>query len=134
MDFHLDPRSYVTQVRMNGEDHCQLGIRPQDNPLDDFVLGIPFLRTYYTIWDAEQRRVGLATAKTSVNNPVSKAWTAGKRQVGFSTAQALLSNADSDEHNNIFCRLVAISLGFVFCFIAHHQRQSRTPVSRPLLD
>lgn len=59
---NLAPRDYVDKTSGN----CQvafmsLDVPPPNGPL--FVLGIPFLQKFYTAYDAEQHRVGFATAK-----------------------------------------------------------------------
>jgi hypothetical protein len=60
----LDPEDYVDKV--NGG--CELALMPMDVPPPDgplFVLGEPFLRKFYTVYDADERRVGFAHATRS---------------------------------------------------------------------
>jgi len=60
-DFELGPDFYVIKFKDDntGKDTCHLGIQP----LGMWTLGGTFLRKYYTVWDAEQQRVGFAPAK-----------------------------------------------------------------------
>lgn len=57
----LGPEDYVDNA--NGE--CELALMPMDVPPPQgplVVLGEPFLRKYYTVYDFDERRVGFATA------------------------------------------------------------------------
>merc|ERR1712151_579039 len=70
-DFDLGPDFYVIRVKDdNGADQCQLGIEGVNAGVPIFILGDPFLRKYYTVWDAEQKRVGFALAKQPSNGTV----------------------------------------------------------------
>jgi len=62
-DFELGPDFYVIKVSDGGKEQCMLGIQAMDAGVPIYILGDPFLRKYYTVWDAEQNRVGFATAK-----------------------------------------------------------------------
>eukprot|EP00929_Paragymnodinium_shiwhaense_P028464 TRINITY_DN1648_c0_g1_i2.p1 TRINITY_DN1648_c0_g1~~TRINITY_DN1648_c0_g1_i2.p1 ORF type:complete len:383 (+),score=104.87 TRINITY_DN1648_c0_g1_i2:72-1220(+) len=62
-DFDLGPEFYVLKVTEGGKTQCQLGIQPINAGVPIYILGDPFLRKYYTVWDADQKRVGFATAK-----------------------------------------------------------------------
>lgn len=65
-DFELGPDFYVvTSKGEHGKEDCSLGIQGLGEGAP-WILGDPFLRKYYTIWDAEQQRVGFATASESV--------------------------------------------------------------------
>eukprot|EP00929_Paragymnodinium_shiwhaense_P028465 TRINITY_DN1648_c0_g1_i4.p1 TRINITY_DN1648_c0_g1~~TRINITY_DN1648_c0_g1_i4.p1 ORF type:complete len:383 (+),score=107.62 TRINITY_DN1648_c0_g1_i4:62-1210(+) len=62
-DFDLGPDFYVIKVTQGGQSQCELGIQAVNAGVPIYILGDPFLRKYYTVWDADQKRVGFATAK-----------------------------------------------------------------------
>eukprot|EP00929_Paragymnodinium_shiwhaense_P028466 TRINITY_DN1648_c0_g1_i5.p2 TRINITY_DN1648_c0_g1~~TRINITY_DN1648_c0_g1_i5.p2 ORF type:complete len:384 (+),score=99.78 TRINITY_DN1648_c0_g1_i5:60-1211(+) len=62
-DFDLGPEFYVIKVSQGGQTQCELGIQAINAGVPIYILGDPFLRKYYTVWDADQKRVGFATAK-----------------------------------------------------------------------
>lgn len=63
-DFELGPDFYVLRVPdENGKEQCALGIQGLNAGLPLYILGDPFLRKYYTVWDQDNNRVGFATAK-----------------------------------------------------------------------
>lgn len=59
--FDLDPEDYVD----NADGACELALMPMDVPPPQgplVVLGEPFLRKYYSVYDFDARRVGFAQA------------------------------------------------------------------------
>lgn len=63
-EFDLEPSFYVLRAKdETGVEQCQLGIEGVNAGVPIWILGDPFLRKYYTEWDAEQNRVGFALAK-----------------------------------------------------------------------
>lgn len=67
-DFSLEPEFYVLRgADVNGDDECQLGIQGMSIGLPKiWILGDPFLRKYYTVFDRDADRVGFALAQQSV--------------------------------------------------------------------
>jgi len=63
-DFEIGPDFYVLRAAdENGKEQCILGFQGINAGAPIWILGDPFLRKYYTVWDAEQQRVGFALAK-----------------------------------------------------------------------
>ena len=63
-DLTLEPSFYVLKVKddVSGVTQCQLGMQALDQ-LGLWILGDPFLRKYYTVFDRAADRVGFALAK-----------------------------------------------------------------------
>jgi len=63
IDMTLEPSFYVLYgADETGQNVCQLGIESLDPGLPIWILGDPFLRKYYTIFDRQNNQVGFATA------------------------------------------------------------------------
>jgi len=64
-DFSLESEFYVLRVRdsATNKDQCEIGLQGINAGAPIWILGDPFLRKYYTVWDAEQQRIGFAVAK-----------------------------------------------------------------------
>lgn len=70
-DFDLEPDFYVIRAKdEKGNDQCELGIQGVNAGAPIWILGDPFLRKYYTTWDADNKRVGFAVAKAPTENVV----------------------------------------------------------------
>ena len=64
-DYTLTPKHYVRMMTIHGRLHCLAGftavdVPPPRGPL--WILGDMFTRTYYTVFDRSQNRVGFAPA------------------------------------------------------------------------
>jgi len=63
-DFELGPEYYVIKAEGDGgKTECFLGLESVNAGVPIWILGDPFLRKYYTVWDAEKSQVGFAVAK-----------------------------------------------------------------------
>lgn len=65
-DYILKPRDYVLQVSQGGKQICIVGLIGLDLPAqlgEAFILGDSFIKTYYTHFDVEGERLGLARAR-----------------------------------------------------------------------
>eukprot|EP00439_Symbiodinium_sp_Y106_P019244 s2157_g2.t1 len=66
LELQLTPQDYVEQE----EGTCELQLMAVDVPRPDgplFLLGDPFLRRYYTVYDRQRLRLGFALARQSIN-------------------------------------------------------------------
>jgi hypothetical protein len=59
--YTLSPNVYVVKFSNGFEDKCELGIVPMDMPVTNgLILGDEFMKVYYTEFDLENKRIGLA--------------------------------------------------------------------------
>jgi len=66
MDYKLRPEEYIIKISQDGVDMCIVGIIGLEFPagMDPFwILGDSFIGQYYSVFDHENQRIGLATAK-----------------------------------------------------------------------
>jgi cathepsin D len=64
-DFDLEPEFYVIKAGDGqGNFECLVGLQAMDQ-MGLWILGDPFLRKYYTVFDRANKQVGFATAKSS---------------------------------------------------------------------
>lgn len=70
-NFDLEPEFYVIRTKdWAGPEKCEIGINEvAATPFHFWVLGQPFLRKYYTAWDAEQNQIGFALAQHHRDRP-----------------------------------------------------------------
>jgi len=61
-NFTLEPSFYVLRLAGANGDECQLGFQAL-NQAGLWILGDPFIRKYYTVFDRKEDRVGFALAK-----------------------------------------------------------------------
>jgi len=71
-DFDLGPDFYVLRVPNGATTACVLGIQGMNAipGVSLWIMGDPFLRKYYTVWDTDQKRVGFAPAKQPSDDEV----------------------------------------------------------------
>lgn len=62
-DFDMGPDFYVLRFQENGKNLCRVAIDTMPSFLPLMIIGTPFLRKYYSVWDVDQQRIGFAVAK-----------------------------------------------------------------------
>ncbi|XP_058859935.1 pepsin A-like [Acipenser ruthenus] len=65
VQYTLPPSAYILEEQFNGEILCNVGIQGMDIPTQNgelWILGDVFIRQYYSIFDRDNNRVGLAKA------------------------------------------------------------------------
>merc|ERR1719421_2429993 len=63
-EYDLGPEDYVRKDVKNGKESCHALLVGHDAYPPSYILGDPFIRKYYTVFDAENKRVGFAKTKT----------------------------------------------------------------------
>merc|ERR1719408_98570 len=62
--FEMEPDDYMDRTTENGTESCWAHLMPVGDtgrgPI--VVLGMPFMRAFYTAYDAGKKRIGIATA------------------------------------------------------------------------
>jgi len=61
-EYSLTAYEYILQITAGGKTQCQLGIMALDTPGNLFILGDSFIKSYYTHFDVQNKRVGFAKA------------------------------------------------------------------------
>lgn len=85
----LRPIDYILKFRVSGNDDCVVGISPDKDTI--WTLGQVFLRSFYTLFDRDEDRVGFARIPRSNFVPLNRhgsASTAGARMVQLETASS----------------------------------------------
>lgn len=129
-DFELGPDFYmIRSTGDHGKEECSLGIQSLGAGAP-WILGDPFLRKYYTIWDAEQQRVGFATASESVGFSLEEAAQQAKLR-----AESMVAKEGLGKMRVVsFCLLTATALpGILILFIMTGAKTGTAPMQEPLL-
>jgi hypothetical protein len=122
-DFHLGPDFYMIAAKDDsGKEQCQLGIQDLGEGAP-WILGDPFLRKYYAIWDADQQRIGFATASKSV---------------GFTLEEVMQLSADSSRRHvgisvSRLCFIAAAVVSAILVLFIERIRTRQDPMQEPLL-
>lgn len=69
-DFDVGPEFYVLRFEEGGKNLCRVAIDTMPSFLPLMILGTPFLRKFYSVWDVEQQRIGFAVAKQPAESVV----------------------------------------------------------------
>jgi len=70
-DLTLAPEDYMDRESSNGTEYCWAHLLPMEDPGKGpvLVLGMPFLRKYYTVFDFGNSALGFAVAKQPATSP-----------------------------------------------------------------
>ncbi|SOS80917.1 plasmepsin II [Plasmodium sp. gorilla clade G1] len=64
--YTLEPEYYLQHIEDVGPGLCMLNIIGLDFPVPTFILGDPFMRKYFTVFDYDNHSVGIALAKKNL--------------------------------------------------------------------
>jgi len=62
----LSPHDYILQFDVNGVRECVVGISPDHDVI--WTLGQVFLKSYYTVFDRDNDRIGFASIPKTIKN------------------------------------------------------------------
>ena len=69
--FHLRGRDYLMKHRRSGDYKCSVLVREEAGQRrSSWLMGDPFLRAYYSIYDMENNRLGLVGVAETLRSPV----------------------------------------------------------------
>jgi hypothetical protein len=101
--FELQPDDYVHRMSRTGG--CFVSVTPMEGFSDDtIILGLPFLRRFYSVYDIEKNMVGLGKAQMP-NAPIPS------QQTSFPRAHL----AYSSKHKHLSGRSGALHIVAAFC-------------------
>merc|ERR1719198_1628481 len=79
LELTLAPEDYMDQLVLNDGVYCWPHLIPMPETAKGaaFVLGMPFLRAFYSVFDVAGSRIGFAKARQPSATPVAKTGTKG---------------------------------------------------------
>lgn len=123
-EFIIGPDFYVIQIGLMGVVRCKLGVQSvgSDDGTPIWILGTPFLRKYYTVWDHDGKRIGFASAK-------GEHWKSAPKYTG---PMSLENFVDSRAPLVGLCLFAAASVGALALRIGRIWKEPA--LARPLLE
>jgi hypothetical protein len=85
--FSLPGKSYVVPTLSSDSRYCPLAFQPSSSEM--WILGDPFLRAFYTIYDYDNARVGMATTNPPAGTAVPYGGKAGGKVISTQWAMTL---------------------------------------------